>query len=92
MPQPSPYQHIPEASFIVLLSMLFSCDNIVCIFWFIYIALFFVFGSLLNLFYDHLQSTVCLKQLGYGILELVLISIFPELRDLVMDTHEKMRA
>lgn len=52
MPQPSPYQHIPEASFIVLLSMLFSCDNIVCIFWFIYIALFFVFGSLLNLFYE----------------------------------------
>ncbi|KAK4401599.1 hypothetical protein Sango_0900600 [Sesamum angolense] len=40
--------------------------------------------------YYFLQSTVCLKQLGYGILELVLISIFPELRDLVMDIHEKM--
>ncbi|KAL3621192.1 hypothetical protein CASFOL_036104 [Castilleja foliolosa] len=41
--------------------------------------------------YYFLQSTVCLKQLGYGILELVLISIFPELRDLVLDIHEKMR-
>ncbi|KAK6136819.1 hypothetical protein DH2020_029442 [Rehmannia glutinosa] len=41
--------------------------------------------------YYFLQSTVCLKQLGYGILELVLISIFPELRDIVMDVHEKMR-
>ncbi|PIN01094.1 hypothetical protein CDL12_26398 [Handroanthus impetiginosus] len=40
--------------------------------------------------YYFLQSTVCLKQLGYGILELVLISVFPELRDLVMDIHEKM--
>ncbi|CAA0807570.1 Unknown protein [Striga hermonthica] len=39
--------------------------------------------------YYFLQSTVCLKQLGYGILELVLISIFPELRDVVMDIHEK---
>ncbi|KAK4437825.1 hypothetical protein Salat_0116500 [Sesamum alatum] len=42
--------------------------------------------------YYFLQSTVCLKQLGYGILELVLISIFPELRDIVMDIHEKMHA
>ncbi|KAL3614167.1 hypothetical protein CASFOL_042241 [Castilleja foliolosa] len=41
--------------------------------------------------YYFLQSTVCLKQLGYGILELVLISIFPELRDLVLDMHENMR-
>ncbi|GFQ03848.1 sorting nexin-16 [Phtheirospermum japonicum] len=41
--------------------------------------------------YYFLQSTVCLKQLGYGILELVVISIFPELRDLVLDIHEKMR-
>ncbi|PIN08680.1 hypothetical protein CDL12_18745 [Handroanthus impetiginosus] len=41
--------------------------------------------------YYFLQSTVCLKQLGYGILELVLISVFPELRDLVMDIHENMR-
>ncbi|KAK6143507.1 hypothetical protein DH2020_023855 [Rehmannia glutinosa] len=40
--------------------------------------------------YYFLQSTVCLKQLGYGILELVLLSLFPELRDLVRDIHEKM--
>ncbi|XP_071930858.1 uncharacterized protein [Coffea arabica] len=42
--------------------------------------------------YYFLQSTICLKQLAYGILELVLVSIFPELRDVVMDIHEKMRA
>ncbi|KAL3538916.1 hypothetical protein ACH5RR_002282 [Cinchona calisaya] len=42
--------------------------------------------------YYFLQSTICLKQLTYGILELALISIFPEMRDLVMDIHEKMRA
>ncbi|XP_073307905.1 uncharacterized protein [Primulina huaijiensis] len=41
--------------------------------------------------YYFLQSTVCLKQLGYGILELILISVFPELRDIVTDIHEKMR-
>ncbi|XP_075487240.1 uncharacterized protein LOC142526618 isoform X2 [Primulina tabacum] len=41
--------------------------------------------------YYFLQSTVCLKQLGYGILELILISVFPELRDIVTDVHEKMR-
>ncbi|KAL6573691.1 hypothetical protein OROHE_002150 [Orobanche hederae] len=40
--------------------------------------------------YYFLQSTVCLKQLGYGIMELVLLSLFPELRDLVRDIHEKM--
>ncbi|KAL3814188.1 hypothetical protein ACJIZ3_015456 [Penstemon smallii] len=40
--------------------------------------------------YYFLQSTVCLKQLGYGILELVLVSVFPELSDLVKDIHEKM--
>ncbi|KAL3843491.1 hypothetical protein ACJIZ3_000894 [Penstemon smallii] len=40
--------------------------------------------------YYFLQSTVCLKQLGYGILELVLLSTFPELRDLVKDIHERM--
>ncbi|XP_057965277.1 LOW QUALITY PROTEIN: uncharacterized protein LOC131155848 [Malania oleifera] len=42
--------------------------------------------------YYFLQSTVCVKQLAYGILELVLISVFPELRDLVLEVHEKMRA
>ncbi|KAI8015385.1 Sorting nexin-16 [Camellia lanceoleosa] len=39
--------------------------------------------------YYFLQSTICLKQLAYGTLELVLISVFPELRDVVLDVHEK---
>lgn len=42
--------------------------------------------------YYFLQSTICLKQLTYGVLELVLISVFPELRDLVKDIHEKAHA
>ncbi|CAA2940964.1 uncharacterized protein LOC111388366 isoform X1 [Olea europaea subsp. europaea] len=42
--------------------------------------------------YNFLQSTICLKQLGYGILELLIISVFPELRDVLMDIHEKVRA
>ncbi|KAK3005187.1 hypothetical protein RJ639_016429 [Escallonia herrerae] len=41
--------------------------------------------------YYFLQSTICLKQLAYGILELVIVSLFPELRDLVLDVHRKMR-
>ncbi|PSS29374.1 Sorting nexin-16 like [Actinidia chinensis var. chinensis] len=41
--------------------------------------------------YYFLQSSICLKQLGYGILELILLSVFPELRDVVLDVHEKMR-
>ncbi|KAL8116204.1 hypothetical protein AgCh_022630 [Apium graveolens] len=40
--------------------------------------------------YFFLQSRICLKQLTYGILELVLVSIFPELRAIVLDMHEKM--
>ncbi|XP_021598291.1 uncharacterized protein LOC110604440 isoform X3 [Manihot esculenta] len=36
------------------------------------------------------QSTICVKQLAYSILELLLISVFPELRDLVLDVHGKM--
>lgn len=40
----------------------------------------------------HMQSAVCLKQVTYEILELVLVSIFPEMRDVVLDMHEKMRA
>ncbi|KAK4747794.1 hypothetical protein SAY87_014380 [Trapa incisa] len=36
------------------------------------------------------QSTVCIKQLTYGVLELLLISVFPELRDLVVDVRRKM--
>lgn len=39
-----------------------------------------------------MQSAVCLKQVTYEILELVLVSIFPEMRDVVLDMHEKMRA
>ncbi|XP_050231901.1 uncharacterized protein LOC126680764 [Mercurialis annua] len=37
------------------------------------------------------QSTICVKQLAYAILELLLISVFPELQDLVLDLHGKMR-
>ncbi|XP_076954833.1 uncharacterized protein LOC143629448 [Bidens hawaiensis] len=39
--------------------------------------------------YYFLQSEVCLKQLAYGLLELVIITVFPELRDIVTDVHEK---
>ncbi|XWS67976.1 hypothetical protein CRYUN_Cryun04dG0050600 [Craigia yunnanensis] len=39
--------------------------------------------------YYFTQSTICVKQLAYAILELLLISVFPELRDLVMDLHGK---
>ncbi|XP_008799721.1 uncharacterized protein LOC103714296 isoform X2 [Phoenix dactylifera] len=39
--------------------------------------------------YYFIQSTVCVKQLAYGMLELVLISVFPELRDLILDIHQK---
>ncbi|KAI4295607.1 hypothetical protein L6164_035633 [Bauhinia variegata] len=34
------------------------------------------------------QSNICVKQLGYAILELLLISIFPEMRDLVVIVHQ----
>ncbi|XP_038706536.1 uncharacterized protein LOC120002048 isoform X2 [Tripterygium wilfordii] len=39
--------------------------------------------------YYFTQSTICVKQLSYGILELLLVSVFPELRDLVLDIHQK---
>ncbi|XP_031092285.1 uncharacterized protein LOC115996975 [Ipomoea triloba] len=42
--------------------------------------------------YYFLQSTICLKQVAFAILELVLVSIFPELRDVVKDIHEQMRS
>ncbi|KNA18603.1 hypothetical protein SOVF_069330 [Spinacia oleracea] len=42
--------------------------------------------------YFFLQSSVCLKQVAYSILELVLVSIFPELKDVVEDMHQKMQA
>ncbi|KAJ6716689.1 PX SERINE/THREONINE KINASE PXK [Salix koriyanagi] len=38
------------------------------------------------------QSTICVKQLTYGILELLALSVFPELRDLLLGLNEKMRA
>ncbi|KAB5541377.1 hypothetical protein DKX38_014351 [Salix brachista] len=38
------------------------------------------------------QSTICVKQLTYGILELLVLSVFPELRDLLLGLNEKMRA
>ncbi|OMO74172.1 hypothetical protein CCACVL1_16908 [Corchorus capsularis] len=39
--------------------------------------------------YFFTQSSICVKQLAYAILELILISVFPELRDLVKDLHDK---
>ncbi|XP_071691773.1 uncharacterized protein [Rutidosis leptorrhynchoides] len=39
--------------------------------------------------YYFLQSAVCLKQLAYGLLELVIITVFPELHDIVTDVHMK---
>ncbi|KAG4114121.1 hypothetical protein ERO13_D12G026600v2 [Gossypium hirsutum] len=39
--------------------------------------------------YYFTQSAICIKQLAYAILERLLISVFPELRDLVMDLHAK---
>ncbi|KAK7400843.1 hypothetical protein VNO78_12151 [Psophocarpus tetragonolobus] len=34
------------------------------------------------------QSNTCVKQLAYAILELVLVSIFPEMRDVVLSIHQ----
>ncbi|KAJ8450834.1 hypothetical protein Cgig2_032459 [Carnegiea gigantea] len=42
--------------------------------------------------YFFLQSSVCLKQVAFAVLELLLVSIFPELRDLVADIHKKKQA
>ncbi|KAK9112955.1 hypothetical protein Scep_020474 [Stephania cephalantha] len=42
--------------------------------------------------YYFLQSNICIKQLAYGILELSLVSIFPELREVILDVHEKQWA
>jgi sorting nexin-13 len=38
-----------------------------------------------------LQSNVCVKQLAYAMLEQALVTIFPELRQLIDDIHEKGR-
>ncbi|XP_022135858.1 uncharacterized protein LOC111007705 isoform X2 [Momordica charantia] len=40
--------------------------------------------------YYFTQSSVCVKQLGYGLLELILVSVFPELRNLVLEIHDKL--
>ncbi|KAK7348969.1 hypothetical protein VNO80_23770 [Phaseolus coccineus] len=40
--------------------------------------------------YYFTQSSICVKQLAYAILELLLISIFPELRNVVISVHENM--
>lgn len=40
-----------------------------------------------NDIYFFLQSTVCVKQLAYSLLELLLTTIFPELHDLICDIH-----
>ncbi|PWZ28169.1 Sorting nexin-13 [Zea mays] len=41
--------------------------------------------------YYFLQSNVCIKQLAYAMLEQVLVTVFPELRQLIEDIHEKGR-
>ncbi|KAI3769829.1 hypothetical protein L6452_00943 [Arctium lappa] len=41
--------------------------------------------------YYFLQSAVCLKQLGYGLLELAVITVFPELQDVISNVHEKRK-
>jgi sorting nexin-13 len=38
-----------------------------------------------------LQSNVCVKQLSYAMLEQAVVTIFPELRQLIDDIHEKGR-
>ncbi|MED6109076.1 hypothetical protein PIB30_030290 [Stylosanthes scabra] len=40
--------------------------------------------------YYFTQSSVCVRQLAYAILELVLISVFPEMRNVVRSVHESM--
>ncbi|GMH23551.1 hypothetical protein Nepgr_025394 [Nepenthes gracilis] len=41
--------------------------------------------------YYFLQSSICMKQLAYSILELLVISVVPELRDILVDVHKKMQ-
>ncbi|KAI3786311.1 hypothetical protein L1987_39903 [Smallanthus sonchifolius] len=41
--------------------------------------------------YYFLQFAVCLKQLGYGLLELALITVFPELQSIMLNAHEKKK-
>jgi sorting nexin-13 len=37
--------------------------------------------------YNFSQSTVCIKQLSYSLLEMLLLATFPELQDLLLDVH-----
>lgn len=37
-----------------------------------------------------MQSNICVKQLAYGAQELLIISVFPELRKVVIDIHKQM--
>ncbi|KAL4571250.1 hypothetical protein LXL04_018007 [Taraxacum kok-saghyz] len=37
------------------------------------------------------DSAVCLKQLAYGLLELVIVTVFPELHDIVTDANDEMK-
>ncbi|XP_076935460.1 uncharacterized protein LOC143602127 [Bidens hawaiensis] len=41
--------------------------------------------------YYFLQSAVCLKQLGYGVLELALLAVFPELQGIILNVHQKKK-
>ncbi|KAG8088982.1 hypothetical protein GUJ93_ZPchr0011g27810 [Zizania palustris] len=41
--------------------------------------------------YYFLQSNVCVKQLAYAMVEQVVVSLFPELNQLIQDVHEKGR-
>ncbi|KAL5788433.1 hypothetical protein ACOSP7_005382 [Xanthoceras sorbifolium] len=42
--------------------------------------------------YYFTQSTICVKQLAYGALDLLILSVFPELRDVLLNIHDKMSA
>lgn len=37
-----------------------------------------------------LQATVCMKQLAYSLLEMLLLATFPELHDLVLDVRSSV--
>jgi sorting nexin-13 len=44
-----------------------------------------------HVLFGMLQSNVCVKQLSYAMLEQAVVTIFPELRQLIDDIHEKGR-
>ncbi|KAK2665178.1 hypothetical protein Ddye_003752 [Dipteronia dyeriana] len=39
--------------------------------------------------YYFTQSTICVKQLAYEILEILIVSVFPELREVLLNLHDK---